>query len=231
MVEINQKILKVSIDEATGIIYSTIKGKFFIDDTSETKRYLIYDLDNVGIEIEVSEKDSSKIKIGQKVNVTLNSSSNNLEGRVYYISKISNDGVIKVKIKIDYSDKIKFGYTAKAEILVDEDVDSSVQEFDTKNSFIKIGKTAITYKNVDTETVIDQTPEIDMDYILSLLPEDFDLSAYLGEELGTDEQSPDEIEFDVEDISEYYNGYWNEYWNEYWSTYYQTGETIPDVTD
>jgi hypothetical protein len=226
LVESNQKILKVSNSEATGVIYSTIKGKFFIDESKESsKKYYIYDLDNVGFEIEVNEEYSSNLKIGQKVNVNINSLSESITGKVYYISKISNDGIIKVKIKLDYSDDIKFGYTAKAEILINDEVDTSVQEFDTKNSFMKIGKTAITYKNSNNQVV--ETPII----------EDFTEieEPTITEEFSNDSESYDEIEYDIGGALEYYNEYWNEYWNNYWNnywkTYYETGEPIPDIND
>lgn len=219
LVEANQKILKVSNADANGVIYSTIAGKFFINETKEKKDYYIYDLNNMGFEMEVEEKEAFKLKIGQFVDISINSLSDKIIGKVYYISSISNNGIVKVKIKIDYDERIKFGYTAKAEILLDKEIDPEVAEFDTKNSFIKIGKTAITYKNMPNDIPIIEDPsmfefpefsEDGMDE-----PQDFPMDE-------PENENPDELEYDIEDISEYYNGYWSEYWNEYWEDYWRS---------
>jgi len=223
MINANQRILKVSNSEATGIISSTISGKLFIEELQDKSNYYIYDLNNIGIEIEVDEKDASKLKIGQFVNVNIHSSPDVIIGKVYYISKVSSDGIIKVKIKIDYSDNIKFGYTAKVEILINDEIDPTVQEYDTKNSLIKMGKTDIKYKNA-SNNYIPEEPSFEE------LP-DFDIEEPEQEP----EQEPDDFEIDTEEISEYYNGYWSEYWNEYWKAYwkkyYEVGKTLPDIKD
>ncbi len=213
IIKANQKILKVSNQDATGVIYSTISGKFFIEEMKDRKNYLIYDLENIGFEMEVGEEEASKLKIGQFVNVNINSLSEAITGKVYYISKISNGGIIKVKVKIDYDERIKFGYTAKAEILLDKEIDTTVKEFDTKDSFIKIGKTAITYKNVPNTSNI-EVPDM-LEFSEDMLGES-DLPMEESEI-----QNPDELEYDMEDISDYYNGYWSEYWNEYWREYWR----------
>lgn len=214
MVEANQKILKASNKEAYGNIYSTISGKFFIEENTSANKYFIYDLNNVGLEIEVEENDSVKLKLGQKAEVKFPSISEKFEGRVCYISKIPIEGIVKVKIKLNYSDKLKFGCGADVDILLNEDIDTSIKEYDIKNSFKKIGKTKITLKN--QQNVLDQM--------------DFNGMIPGMDELGNlEDEFTGEFEYDVDEISKYYSDLWEEYWNSYWKAYYEEYQSFEVV--
>lgn len=174
-------------------------------------KYFIYDLDNVGLEISVEEVDSTKLKLGQKAEVVFPSITEKFEGRVCYISKIPVDGMINAKIKLNYSDKLKFGCSADVSVLLNEEIDSTVQEYDIRNSFRKIGKTKITVKQqempIEFEEMIPESEEIEN------LPDDSEL----------DEG------FDVDEISKYYSDMWEEYWNLYWKSYYEEYQTFEIV--
>lgn len=233
MVKSNQKILKVSNASGIGVVSSTISGKFFIEENTPKNNYYIYDLDNIGIEIEVDEEESAKLKLGQKANINFKSISGTFEGRVCYISKIPNDGIIKVKIKINYEDILKLGCSGNVEILVDEPIDENIKEYDIKNSFKKIGKTKITLK--EQPGIQNSIPIEDMIDSIEGMNE-FDPSM-IDEEI-SDEEIPG---FDIDEISKYYSELWNDYWNNYWKAYYEeyqtfqiiepTGDTIPDTTE
>lgn len=228
MVKSNQKILKVSNSDATGIVSSTISGKFFIEENNPKNNFYIYDLDNIGIEIEVDEMESAKLKIGQKAIITFKTISETFEGRVCYISKIPTESVIKAKIKIDYNDKLKLGCTGNVEILLDEPIDDAIKEYDIKNSFKKIGKTKITLKE---QPGIQNSVSIE-DMMNGM--EGLDSSMF-------DEIPEDMPGVDVDEISNYYSDLWSEYWNNYWKAYYEeyqtfeviepTGNTIPDTDE
>ena len=171
-------------------------------------KYFIYDLDNVGLEISVEEADSPKLKLGQKAEVVFQSITEKFEGRVCYISKIPVDGMINAKIKLNYSDKLKFGCSADVSVLLNEEIDSTVQEYDIRNSFRKIGKTKITVKQqempIEFEEILPESEEIEN------LPDDSEL----------DEG------FDVDEISKYYSDMWESYWNSYWKSYYEEYQTF-----
>lgn len=218
MVKANQKILKVSNSSATGVISSTISGKFFIEENTLKNNYYIYDLDNIGIEIEVEEEESGKLKLGQKAKVKFKAISGTFEGRICYISKIPKDGIIKVKVRLTYEDILKLGCSGNVEILVDEPVDETVKEYDIKNSFKKNGKTKITLKG----QVGSQNPVLMEDIMNSMEQiEEFDPSMF-EDELLEDERPG----FDVDEISKYYSELWNEYWNNYWKAYYEEYQTF-----
>lgn len=217
MVDENQKILKVSNMEATGEISSTISGKFFIQEGGKKNSYYIYDLNNVGIEFLVDEEESIKLKLGQKVNLKFTGNSEIYKGNVYYIQKIPSDGTVNVKVKIDYSDKLKFGCVAKAEILVDEESDSNIKEFDIKNTVKRVGKTKVILKNSGEQAI----QEFDMDALfeeyLNQMMSEMNFEDALVESNG---EMPFEFEDeegqDIEELSQYYSDLWNEHWNEYW---------------
>ncbi|MBP3596239.1 MAG: hypothetical protein J6J60_02405 [Clostridia bacterium] len=178
-------------------------------------KYFIYDLDNVGLEISVEEADSTKLKLGQKAEVVFPSITEKFEGRVCYISKIPVEGMINAKIKLNYSDKIKFGCSAEVDVLLNEEIDSTVQEYDIRNSFRKIGKTKITVKQQEMPTGIEEMP---MEFE-EMMPESEDIEN-LPEESELDEG------FDVDEISKYYSDMWEEYWNLYWKSYYEEYQTF-----
>lgn len=213
MVNENQKILKVSNAEATGEISSTISGKFFIQEGAKRNSYFIYDLNNVGIEFLVDEDNSTKLKIGQKVNLSFSGNTEKYQGNVYYIQKIPSDGMVTVKVKIDYSDKLKFGCVAKAEILVDEEPDSNIKEFDIKNTVKKVGKTKVILKNSGEQAI----QEFDMDALFEEYLNQM-MSEMTPDEAGLDLFSEMPFEFEdeegvnLEELSEELSEQWKEYW-------------------
>ena len=78
-VKANQEILNVSNSEMTGKIYSTISGQFIIQSTVGREKYFIYDLDNLGFELDIDEKEVTRLKIGQKVEATVQASNEKVE--------------------------------------------------------------------------------------------------------------------------------------------------------
>lgn len=224
MVKAEQLLLKTSNSEAKGEISSTIEGKFYVQEQGGKDVYFIYDLNNVGIEIIVDEEDSVKLKLGQKANVSFTGYNELYEGRVYYIQKIPKDEQIKIKIKLDYSDKLKFGTNAKVEILANESVDENVKEYDIKNNVTKMGKTKFIFKDSENNSV-DMNEMFDMEALFQ---------EYLNQMMNENDMEnidgygelPMEFETEdgenIEDISEY----WSEYWNNYWKAYYEEYQTF-----
>ena len=225
IVTTGQEILNVSNDEATGKIYSTISGKIYIEDGRFGKKYTIYDLENVGYELEVPESKIKDLKIGQKVETKIIASNEFVEGKICYISQIPQDEQIKVKVKLENNDKIKIGYTVEARVLTDEPVDESVTVYDIKNSIPKIGKTTINYKTNGEEVTFSSFEEMFSDNdLIAMYESALEEQGIIIEELSaqiqelTDNYSTDEIqdenteEINVEEISQYWSGYWKEYW-------------------
>lgn len=210
-----------------GKIYSTIAGKIYIEDGRLGKCYTIYDLDNLGYELEVSEEKIKDLKIGQKVETKLMASNEIIYGKICYISQIPQDEQIKVKVKLDNSDKIKIGYTVKARVLLDDEIDSNVQVYDIRNSIPKIGKTTISYKSSGEEVSFSSIEEMlaDNDIIAmyesaleeqgivieELMAQIQELSENIPSEYENDLENNDN-EMDTQAISEYWSGYWKEYW-------------------
>lgn len=246
MVINGQEILNVSNDAATGIVYATIDGEFIVDDENTNKKtYMIYDLNNLGFEAEVDEDKAKLLEIGQKVDVTIKASNEKTDGRICYISHIPQNDMIKVRVKLNNNDRIKIGYSVKAEILVDETSDKNTLVYDIKNSIPKIGKTVVTYKNVPEVTEFSSPEEVFQDDGLMGMIEYYDLEIpdYYYEEPeepveeepgegGAEEDHPEtepkeedkdkdkDKDIDLEEISEYFNSFWSEYWSEYWHAFY-----------
>ena len=235
IVKANQLLLKTSNKDAKGEIFSTIDGKFYIQEHGGKNIYYIYDLDNVGIEFKVSEEDSVNLKIGQKTKITFLGSTDSYEGIVYYIQKIPVNEEVSVKIKLDYNENLKFGTNAKAEILLDEPIVENVDEFDIKNTTSKIGKTKIILK--DSGNVGIQSFDMDalMEEYMSQMMEGLDFEAgdmsnfegldesQFGGELPLEFESENKTDVEAlsNELSEQWNSYWNEYWNEYWKNYWK----------
>ena len=214
----------------TGKIFSTISGRIYIEDGIMGKIYTIYDLDNLGYEILVSEEKVNNLKIGQKVETKLTASNEVIYGRICYISQIPQDEQIKVKVKLDNNEKIKIGYTVKARVLMDEPIDSNTTIYDIKNSIPKIGKTTINYKSSGEEVSFSSIEEIlgDNDLIkmyetaleeqgimieeLTAQLEELSELAENSEYLENEDTNVDNGEINIEAISEYWSGYWKEYW-------------------
>lgn len=210
-----------------GKIYSTISGKIYIADGKFGKSYTIYDLDNLGYELEIPETKIKDLKIGQKVETRLNASNEIIYGKICYISQIPQDEQIKVKVKLDNNDKIKIGYTVKARVLLEDEIDSNIQIYDIRNSISKIGKTTISYKSSGEEVSFSSIEEMlaDNDIIAmyesaleeqgivieELMAQIQELSENIPSEYENDLENNDN-EMDTQAISEYWSGYWKEYW-------------------
>lgn len=231
MITAGQEILNVSNEDATGKIYSTISGKIYIEDSRFGKSYTIYDLNNLGYELQIPEDKINELKIGQEVETKLVASNEIVYGKICYISQIPQDEQIKIKVKLDNSDKIKIGYTVKARVLQDEPIDENIQVYDIRNSIPKIGKTTISYKTSGEEVSFSSIEEMlaDSDIIAmyektleeqgliidELMAQIEALSQDMGNENYPEEETTekkDAEELDVEAVSEYWSGYWKEYW-------------------
>lgn len=172
------------------------------------------------------------MKVGQRVKVSFTGNNEQYEGRVYYIQKIPSNEEINVKIKLDYSDKLKFGTNAKVEILTDEAIDESVKEYDIKNNAVKIGKTKLILKNSGGEAV----ESFDMNALLEEYMNQMMSEMNMGEgtEMGDmpfefEDENGESIDELSEELSEQWSEYWNEYWNQYWKAYYEEYQTIIEV--
>lgn len=232
MITADQEILNVSNEEANGKIYSTISGKIFIEDGKYGKSYTIYDLDNLGYELQIPEEKIKDLKIGQKVETKLMASNEIVYGKICYISQIPQDEQIKVKVKLDNSEKIKIGYTVKARVLTDEEVDANTSIYDIRNSIPKIGKTKVTYKTSGEESSFSSIEEMLADSdIIAMYESALEEQGLIIEELTAKLQelmenypvemeenyeeyddNNDNEELDIEAVSQYWSGYWKEYW-------------------
>ncbi len=120
VVGVEQKLFKVSIDGDYKTINSPIKGMYFETENAGSMVYQVYNLDDIGIEMYVSEKDVALLANGQKAIVKVTALNKEVDGTVSYISKLPRDGKFKVKIKIPYTDEIKFGYGTSVKVVVSE---------------------------------------------------------------------------------------------------------------
>lgn len=127
-VNAKQDILKV-IDEngKSKTIKSSISGMFFcIENQTEGTKYCIYNLDDIGVKIALSEKDITSVMLGQKATVNITALNKEFEGTVSYVSSLPQNDKFIVKVKLDYTDDIKFGYSTSTSILSSEKLNSIV---------------------------------------------------------------------------------------------------------
>lgn len=118
-VEQNQEIMKVTdINNKTRTIKAGISGMFFCIETEETTKYCIYNLDDIGVKLSLPEKDITHIAIGQTAKVKINALDKEFDGTVSYIASLPQNDRYTVRIKLDYTDDIKFGYSSTASILI-----------------------------------------------------------------------------------------------------------------
>lgn len=115
----NQKILKINSEGYISDVKAPISGMFFKTDDIENP-YVIYDIDNIGIEIYVTENDVVKMSVGQKAIVKISALNKEVEGEVAYVSKLPIDGKFKVRVKIEYFEELRFGYGASVKINISE---------------------------------------------------------------------------------------------------------------
>lgn len=115
-----QKLLKVVTDGISQDINSPIDGMYFETESIGSKVYQVYDLNNIGVSMYVSENDVANLSVGQKAIVKITALKKEVEGEINYISKLPSDGKFKVKVKINYTDEIKFGYGTSVKIIIEE---------------------------------------------------------------------------------------------------------------
>ena len=120
IVTAKQKLLRAVIDSYSQNINSPIDGMYFETEVNGAKTYQVYDLKNIGIEMLVSETDVASLRVGQKAFIRITALNKEIEGSISYISKLPTEGKFKVKVKIEYTDEIKFGYGASVRIVVSE---------------------------------------------------------------------------------------------------------------
>ena len=118
-VEKNQDVMKVTdLNNKTRTIKAGISGNFYCIETEEATKYCIYNLDDIGVKLSLPEKDITHIAIGQTVTVKVNALDKEFSGTVSYIASLPQNDRYTVRIKIDYTDDIKFGYSSTASILI-----------------------------------------------------------------------------------------------------------------
>ncbi len=120
IVNAKQKILRGIKDGVNQIIYSPIYGMYFENSENGNKSYLVYDLNNIGIEMYVSENDVAKISTGQKAIVKISALNKEVEGTITYVAKLPSTDGFKVRVKIDYTDDLKFGYGVSVKIIASQ---------------------------------------------------------------------------------------------------------------
>lgn len=120
IVTAKQKLFSVIDNGELSVIYSPISGIYFETELEGTKGYQIYNLEDIGVELYASETDVASVQIGQKAIVKITALNKELEGTISYISKLPSDGKFKVKVKIPYTEDIKFGYGASIRIIIAE---------------------------------------------------------------------------------------------------------------
>lgn len=118
-VEQNQEVMKViDINNKTRTIKAGISGMFFCIETAEATKYCIYNLDDIGVKLSLPEKDITHVAVGQTVKVKVNALGKEFDGTVSYIASLPQNDRYTVRVKINYTDDIKFGYSSTASILV-----------------------------------------------------------------------------------------------------------------
>lgn len=120
MVTKNQKLLKINTDGYVSNVSATMDGMFFKVDTDTGSKYLIYDTNDIGVEITVNENDVASLMKDQKATIKISALNKEVEGAVSYVSKLPVDGRFKVRIKIDYFEELRFGYGVSVKINIGE---------------------------------------------------------------------------------------------------------------
>jgi len=127
----NQDIMKIVSDGKEKILKSSISGLFFLieKNTGETQ-YCIYNIDDIGVKVTFSENDIANIIIGQKAIVNIPALNKEFEGEVSYISSLPQNDRYSVRIKLNYTDDIKFGYSCNANVITMEKKDVITVPYD-----------------------------------------------------------------------------------------------------
>lgn len=121
-VEAKQDILKVKDENGKErTIKSSISGMFFcVENQTSGTSYCIYNLDDIGVKIALSEKDIASVSVGQKAKVNITALDKEFDGEVSYVSSLPQNDKFIVRIKIGYTDEVKFGYSTTTSILTME---------------------------------------------------------------------------------------------------------------
>lgn len=133
MVTKKQKILKTNTEGIIKNVTAPISGMYFKVDSGDGTLHQIYDTNDIGIEIAVSEKDIANLQLGQKATVKISALNKEVEGEVTYISKLPDAGKFKARIKINYFDELKFGYGVSVKINISEKENVIVIPYDLLN--------------------------------------------------------------------------------------------------
>ncbi|MGI6734154.1 MAG: efflux RND transporter periplasmic adaptor subunit [Anaerovoracaceae bacterium] len=124
----------------------------YANDTEDNKpMFVIEDLDQLKMDVKVSEYDIGKIKVGQTVTITADVlGKDRVTGTVSRISPTgelkdpaSKEMVIPVRINVDQNEKLIAGVTAKAKILIESrsqvltvPIDAVLEDPDTGESYV-----------------------------------------------------------------------------------------------
>ena len=121
IVTAKKNLLKVLSEGYYRYITSPIDGMYFETSDINGNNYYVYDLNDIGVEMLVSEKDVAKLSLDQKANVKITALNKVVEGTVSYISKLPSEGSkFKVRVSIPYSDDLRFGYGTSVNIVLEE---------------------------------------------------------------------------------------------------------------
>lgn len=114
----NQNVFLVNNGYESSYIKSPIAGLFFEKQGENAPTtYQIFDTNDTGVMIQVSEENVAKLQIGQKANVLFTAIGKEVEGEVSYISKIADAGNFSVRIRLPYSEDLRFGYNGSVKIV------------------------------------------------------------------------------------------------------------------
>ena len=132
-VDAKTRIMKVTGD-TTRYITAPTSGIFFKTQKGEGEyEYKIYNLDEIGVSIQVSEKDVASLQIGQTAIIKIISLEQELEGTVSYISMLPYEGKFTVNINVPYFEGIKFGYTTNVKISTSKNEEAIVIPYEALN--------------------------------------------------------------------------------------------------
>lgn len=125
-VDAKQRLMKVTSPGSSRTVKAPIAGMFFAVEENGSNQYMVYNLEEVGVKIQVAETDVVNIKEGQKAIVKISSIGKEVEGVVDYVSNLPQNGKFTVRIKVDYREDVRFGYSAHVSIVTSEKNDTVV---------------------------------------------------------------------------------------------------------
>lgn len=145
IVKAKERIMQISTEGYYQNISSPIDGMYFETEKNGIKVYEVYDLNDIGVDLAISENDVALLSLNQKATVKISALNRELDGTVSYISKLPTSGKFRVRINILYDEQIRFGYGVSVKILAKEQKDILAIPYealfmDTNNRYYVIKK-------------------------------------------------------------------------------------------